>query len=123
MYILARYLCYLISFLSNIIINTIIVIIRIKLRARDTRLDIHACSFWERKSSDFFGVRVCYQNAKSYRGLTTEQIYQQHESEKRRVHPSRVLEVQQGSFTAMVLTTTGGMAVECKRYYSILTEL
>ena len=31
-----------------------------------------------------FDFRVCYPNAESYKGLTTKQIYCQHESEKKR---------------------------------------
>ena len=89
-------------------------------RAADARLDIHARGFWERQGSAFFDVRVCYPNAESYRGLTTKQIYLQHESEKKRMYASRVLEVEQGSFTPLVFTTTGGMADECKRYHSSL---
>ena len=94
-------------------------------RAADARLDIHARDFWERQGSAFFDVRVCYPNAESYRGLTTKQIYHKHESEKKRMHmyASRVLEVEQGSFTPLVFTTTGGMADECKRYHSRLAEL
>ena len=34
-----------------------------------------------------------------------------------------VLEVEQGSFTPMVFTTTERMAGECKRYHSRLAEL
>ena len=39
------------------------------------------------------------------------------------MYASRVLEVEQGSFTALVFTTTGGMAGECMRYHSRLAEL
>ena len=92
-------------------------------RAADARLDIHASGFWERQGSAFFYVRVCYLNAESYGGLTTKQIYRQHESEKKRMYASRVLEVEQGSFTPLVFTTTGGMADECKRYHSRPAEL
>ena len=38
------------------------------------------------------------------------------------MHASRVLEVEQGSFTPMVFTTTGEMADECKRYHTRLAE-
>ena len=92
-------------------------------RAADARLDIHARGFWERQCSAFFDVRVCYPNAESYKGLTTKQIYRQHESEKKRMYASRVLEVEQGAFTPLVFTTTGGMTDECKRYHSRLAEL
>ena len=74
------------------------------------------------EGSAFFDVRVCYPNAESSKGLTTKQIYRQHESEKTRMHASRVLEVEQGSFTPMVFTTTGEMADECKRYHNRLAE-
>ena len=39
------------------------------------------------------------------------------------MYASRVLKVEQGSFTTLVFTTTGGMADECKRYHSRLVEL
>ena len=68
-------------------------------RAEDGRLGFHARGFRERQGSAFFDVRVCYPNAESYKGLTTKQIYRQHESEKKRMYASRVLEVEQGSFT------------------------
>ena len=41
----------------------------------------------------------------------------------KRMYASRVLEVEQGSFTPLVFTTTGGMAGECMRYHSRLAEL
>ena len=83
-------------------------------RAADARLYIYARGFWEWQSSArFFDVRVCYPTADSYRGLTTKQIYRQHESEEKRMYFCRVTEVEQGSFTLLVLTTTGGMADEC----------
>ena len=39
------------------------------------------------------------------------------------MYASMVLEVEQGSFTPLVFTTTGGMAGECMRYHSRLAEL
>ena len=77
-------------------------------RAADAGLDIYARGFREWQSSAFFDVRVCYPNAESYRSLTTKQIYRQHESEEKRMYFCRVLEVEQGSFTLLVLTTTKG---------------
>ena len=54
------------------------------------------------------------------RDLTPKQIYRQHETEKKRMFASRVLEVEHGTFTPLVFTTTGGMADECKRFHSRL---
>ena len=40
-----------------------------------------------------------------------------------RQYASRVLEVEQATFTPLVFSTTGVMAVECNQYHSKLTEL
>ena len=92
-------------------------------RAPDARLDIHARGFWERQRSAFFDVRVCHPNADSYRDLDLKQIYKQHENDKKRLYTQRVMNVEQGTFTPLVLTTTGGMGEECKRYHNRLAEL
>lgn len=91
--------------------------------APDARLDIHARGFWERRRSAFFDVRVCHPNADSYKDLTPKQIYLRHENEKKRQYANRVLQVEQGTFTPLVFTSTGGMGQECKRYHSRLAEL
>ena len=92
-------------------------------RAPDARLDISARGFWERQRTAFFDVRVCHPNECSYRDLSPKEIYRQHENEKKRQYASRVMEVEQGTFTPLVFTTTGGMAEECKRYHSRSAEL
>jgi hypothetical protein len=91
--------------------------------ASDARLDIHARSFWERQKSVFFDVRVCHPCADSYREQTPEQVYKQQENEKKRKYGSRVLEVEQGTFTPLVFSTTGGMGIECRMYHKRLAEL
>ena len=55
--------------------------------------------------------------------LPQNQVYKRHEDEKKRKYASRVLEVEQGTFTPLVFTTTGGMSDECQRYHSRLAEL
>ena len=87
------------------------------------RLDVHARGLWERQRSAFFDVRVCHPNADSYREMTPQQIYKQHETEKKRQYSSRVMEIEHGTFTPLVITTTGGMADECRRYHCRLEEL
>ena len=92
-------------------------------KAFDARLNIHARGFWERQRSALFDVRVCLPNAASYGDLTCKQIYKKHENEKKRQYAERVMEIEQGTFTPLVFTTTGGMADECVRYHSRLAEL
>ena len=67
--------------------------------------------------------KVFYPNAESYKDLTIYQLYRKHKDEKKRLYANRVLEVEQETFTPLVFTTTGGMAVECKRFHSRLVEL
>ena len=66
---------------------------------------------------------MCHPNADSYRDLTPKQIYKKHENEKKRQYAERVMEIEQGTFTPLVFTTTGGMADECVKYHSRLAEL
>ena len=92
-------------------------------KAPDARLDIRERFFWAREQSAFFDVRVCNPNADSYKNLTPEPIYKLHENEKKRLYSSRALDVERGTFTPLVFTTTGGMSDECQRYHSRLAEL
>ena len=66
---------------------------------------------------------MCPPNADSYRDLTPKQVYRKHEKEKKRKYAERVMEIEQGTFTPLVFTTTGGMADECVKYHSRLAEL
>lgn len=66
---------------------------------------------------------MCHPNADSYRDLSPKQIYRIHEKDNKRKHNSRVTEIEQGTFTALVFTTTGGITDECLRYHSRLGEL
>ena len=92
-------------------------------QAPDARLDIHCRGFWEQQRAAFFHTRVCYPNADSNRDLSPKQIYRIHEKEKKRKHNSRITEIEQGTFTPLVFTITGGMADECLRYHSRLAKL
>ena len=73
--------------------------------------------------SAFFDVRVCHPNADSYRDLELEQIYRNHENEKKRLYARRVLDIEQGTFTPLIFTSTGGMGNECLQYHSRLVQL
>ena len=86
-------------------------------------MDIHARGFWEHQRSAFFDVRIWHPNAESYEDLEPQQIYRMHENEKRRLYSRRVLDIEHGTFTPLVFTTTGGMGKECLRYHSRLAEL
>ena len=78
--------------------------------------------FWERQICILRRL-VCHPNADSYRDLTPKQIYKKHENLKKKQYAERVMETQQGTFSPLVFTTTGGMADDCVKYHSRLAEL
>ena len=82
--------------------------------APDARQDIVTRGFWERQRSAVLDVRICHPNADSYRDMDLNQIYRQHETEKKRDYASRILEVEQTTLMPLVFSTTGGMVAECK---------
>ena len=70
-------------------------------QSHDARLDVHARGFWERQRSAYFDIRVCHPHEDSYKDLTLKQLYKQQENEKKRKYASRILEVEQGTFTIL----------------------
>ena len=63
------------------------------------------------------------QDARLDQDQEPQQIYCIHENDKKRLYSRRVLDVEHGSFTPLIFTTTGGMGKECIRYHSSLAEL
>ena len=55
--------------------------------------------------------------------MKPKQIYRLHENEKKRSYSRRVLDIEHGSFTPLVFTSTGGMCPECLRFHSRLAAL
>ena len=88
----------------------------------DARLDVRARGFWRRGQNSFFDVRVTHPNNTSQRNTKLETILKKHEDEKKRHYNRRVREVEQGSFTPLVFTTTGVMSHECTKYHKALAE-
>ena len=81
--------------------------------SEEARLDIKATGFWRRGQTAFFDVRVMHVNSASNRNQSTESVFLKNENEKKRVYLQRVIEVEQGTFTPLVLGTNGGMGQEC----------
>ena len=91
----------------------------------EAKVDISARGFWVRGQRAFFDVRVFHPFAPSYRHKSLQATHRQHESEKRRAYNDRILQVEMGSFTPLIFTTTGGMSCgsECHAFYRRLAEL
>ncbi len=50
-------------------------------------------------------------------------MYKKHEDEKKRAYGQRILEIEHGVFTPLVLSTTGGMGREANTFYKRLAYL
>ena len=62
-------------------------------------------------------------NANRYANQNLSRAYESNEKEKKKACNERVLEVEQGSFTPIVMSATGGMARESKKNYARLSEM
>ena len=55
-------------------------------------------------------------NAESYKDLTPKQIYRMHENEKKRMYNQRVTDIEQGTFTPLVLRPPGEWVKNAKSF-------
>ena len=76
-------------------------------------------STFERTLAD---VRIFNPNSESYLAQTLAQLYTQHENQKKRQYLNRVLQIEKGSFSPLVFTTTGGIAPEAIRFLKRVAE-
>ena len=91
--------------------------------ADKARLDVSAVGVWSPMERTFLDVRVFHPNSPSYLNTSPEQLYLQHEREKKRVYNDRVLQVEKGSFSPLIFSTTGGMGPEATKYHKRVAEL
>ena len=88
----------------------------------DARLDIAARGFWISGQRAFFDIRVFNPMARRYESQQLNKAYEINEREKKRQYNERILEVEHGSFTPLVMTALGGMGREASKFYSRLSE-
>ena len=73
------------------------------------KLDIKAQYFWDsNQRSNCFNVRVFNSFAPSNISSSTSSTYRRHEREKRRAYKQRILQVERGTSTPLILSTSGG---------------
>ena len=69
------------------------------------RLDIRARGFWRVRQDAYFDVRIFHPNAPSNSSKNLSVIYKKHEDEKKRTYGQRILEIENGVFTPLVLSS------------------
>eukprot|EP00794_Sanderia_malayensis_P006714 gene6714-biopygen5489 len=89
----------------------------------EARSDISARGFWQTGQVAFFDIRVFNPTANRYCSQEISKSYEINEREKKRAYNDRIFEVEHGSFTPIVISATGGMGREAKKFYSRLAEM
>ena len=86
----------------------------------EARTDIAARGFWAKGEMAHFDVKVFNPYAKSYLGSSLDALFKQNESAKKREYGERIVRIEHGSFTPVVLSAYGGFGVETNRFLAHL---
>ena len=76
------------------------------------RADIWVRGFWTDGRNAFFDTRVFYPHVPSYRSRGLQSLYRKFESDKKREYSERINVVEHGSFTPMVFSALGQIAMK-----------
>ena len=80
------------------------------MHADHARVDIRAAGFWGcRHDHSFFDVHVFNVFVESNWSTSLADTFRKHEGEKHRAYKEHVQEVERGSFTPLVFSSSGGM--------------
>ena len=93
------------------------------INGNDARFDICARGFWQAGQMAFFELRVFNPTAKRYVNQEISKTYEVNEKEKKKLYNERILQIEHGSFTPLVMSETGGMGQECKKFHARLAEM
>ena len=85
------------------------------------RLDFTARGFWQDGAMAFFDVRVFNPFAKTHINSKLEAVFNSNEKAKKTEYNQRVIEVEHGSFTPVVLSAYGGLGREAEKFVSLLS--
>ena len=88
----------------------------------EARLDIRARGFWRNGQNAFFDIRVTNTDCESQKDRSVKSILKKHELEKKRSYNTRIMEVENGTFTPIIITTKGVMGHECEVFHKSLAE-
>ena len=68
-------------------------------------------------------VKVTHLNCTSYINTDIAQVYITHEKQKKRKYNERVIQVEKGTFSPIVMSTSGGMGIEAEKFHKRLAHL
>ena len=90
--------------------------------SNEARVDISARGFWTRRQQAFVDIRIFDPTASCYEDMTLDAAHKRNEQDKIRAYRERIQNVDHGSFTPLVFTTSGGMSPSARSFYSRLAE-
>jgi hypothetical protein len=88
----------------------------------EARLDVRARGFWRDGQNAYFDIRTTNADSVSQQNKSIDSILKGHEQEKKRQYNARVMEVEQGTFTPLVITVKGVVGPECSRFHKALAS-
>ena len=91
--------------------------------AEKARPDVSGIGVWAPQERTFIDVRVFHPNCPSYINRDISKLYASHEKEEKKAYNERIINVEKGSFTPIVLTTSGGMGVEATLFHKRMALL
>ena len=86
------------------------------------QLDVSARGVWAPLDRAFFDVRVFHPQAQSNASKSISAMYSTHENLKKRHYNSRVINIEKGTFTPLVFSTSGGTAVEASMFMKSIAQ-
>ena len=93
-------------------------------REEGARLDIVAENFWSRdRQRSFFDVRVFNPLSPTYHNTSLAQCFRRNKLEKRRAYDERIREIEHGSFSPLVFSTSGSMGPTATTVYKRLAAM
>ena len=85
-------------------------------------MDISTRDFWCYGQKSLFDIRVFNPVASIYRNSPLSKFYTINENEEKRQYNERIFQVENGSFTPLVMTSNGGFGRECGQFNLKLAE-
>ena len=86
------------------------------IKSDNARLDISAVGFWTRGEQAFFDTRIFNPFALKHRRQNLAKAFKSNEAEKKRSYNQRIIEVEYGTFTPLVLSANGRMRARMSTY-------
>ena len=87
------------------------------------RLDVSGVGVWGTHERTFLDIKVFHPNCATYNDMDLERAYVYHENIKKNHYKERVLNVEHGSFTPIIFSTTEGASPEAHRHHKRIAEL